>query len=165
MKMEASPISNVVTPAVSRDWLRLRLQVMLAKLDYKLHKVPNDSSLDGVSGYFLAATCEMAMVAAEGGLNGFASICLRMAERLEPYRRRRLMPDSKLQALGEWMLHADRYLRRPSSRVRTTSLVRRLNDAAWSNPLGRDEGDRLIEEFLSDWNSSVRDESLAHTPH
>lgn len=163
--MEAA--SSVHAPAAlsgtPRAWLRLRVQLMIAKIDYRLNQM-DDGPSGSMLGYFLAANCELAMVAAEGGLNGFAATCLRMAERIEPIRRSDSLPDPTLRALAEWMLHADRYLRRPSSRVRSLSLVTRLNDSAWGVPLTPQERDRLIAQFASDSETAGPDavEGVAH---
>jgi hypothetical protein len=145
----AEPMLRVdMAPEASRAWLRLRVQLLLARLHYSVSQLPNDGSRGSASGYFLGATCEMAMFAAKGDLNGFSSLCLLMAARIEPYNRKRHFPDEALRALSEWMFDADRYLRRPSSRVRSTSLVGRLNDPAWGHPMQEQERHQLINELV-----------------
>jgi len=153
-----------VTPDASRAWLRLRLQLLLAKLEFILSQ-PADGSRGSMSGYFLASTCEMAMFAAEGGLSGFASVCLQIAARIEPFHRDKRLPDPALEALGRWLLEADRYLRRPTSRVRGASLISRLNDAAWARPLSNAEQQALAAEMMISCTDVTPADTLAHTPN
>jgi hypothetical protein len=127
--------------------LRLRLQRLLAKLDFSLgESTYPGSGRKSLTGDVIITLGGMAVLAAETELCGFASICVRLAERLEPLDRQLTMPPRTLVALAEWLLEADRYLRRPQSRVRTASLVVRLNDPAWNSPLEDSERIALITE-------------------
>jgi hypothetical protein len=165
MKIDTMPYRAPIESKIPREWLHMRLQLMLAKLEYKLSHDDSEDAQSRLSSYILPAICEMAMLAAEGELNGFASVCLRMAERVEPYRQQKTLPDTVLRALAEWMLHADRYLRRPSSRVRSSSLVKRLGDDAWGHPLGPEEQVHLLGEFAADADGALHTRALVSASH
>jgi hypothetical protein len=97
----------------------------------------------------LASLQRLAVAGQAAGFSGFARMCLRVTEQLE-----RLCPESRVsnaaaQLLIGWIHHADRYLRKPSSRTLIATLVSQMGSPQWPAPLPAREQDRFIHEMLA----------------
>ncbi|MGA3158767.1 MAG: hypothetical protein ABSE43_14460 [Steroidobacteraceae bacterium] len=107
--------------------------------DQGTHELPD--VLSGLQG--------LSIVAKAAGFGGFAALCLRVYGQFEQLCPDGRVSNSAAQLLVGWTHHADRYLRKPSSRTLIATLVSQLGAAAWASPLPAREQDRFIHEMLA----------------
>lgn len=96
--------------------------------------------------FALAGTAKTAGLA---GLEGFMRVCLLVSERVEPFRRRGVMPASVLELLRAWIVDASRYLRRPQSTIMAVELLRHLGDPRWGSWPDSAERESILRELAS----------------
>jgi len=97
---------------------------------------------------FSRLTCllrQLAVAARAGGRCGYASVCLRVAERLQPLVEVGHLPASTLRALTEWSL---KYLTNPANRKRAAALLPPIFDS--TSCLGVAEQACLLRDLQND---------------
>lgn len=107
--------------------------------DQGTHELPD--VLSGLQG--------LSIVAGAAGFSGFAGLCLRVSGQFELLCPEGRVSNSAALLFVSWAHHADRYLRKPSSRTLIATLVSQLGAAEWASPLPAREQDRFIQEMLA----------------
>jgi len=91
---------------------------------------------------------QLAVAARAGGRCGYASACLRVAERLQPLVEVGPLPASTLRALAEWSRASLKYLTNPANRKRAAALLPPIFDS--TSCLGAAEQACLLRDLQND---------------
>ena len=152
--MPESAGSRVYPGAEGKHPMHNRFQLLLRLQDFRRRmrrwqRIDRTATGDAnTAAEVCAALRNLALVASQEGFGAFSSLCLRLAERAEPWQRQHAVPASALGQLDTWMEAAERCMRQPSNRFLAARLVQQLNAVEWQIALSEREREAFISEMV-----------------